>query len=56
MVVSFSLIFPVNCLGFLFLVMRISFLDDVICANHIVQDILMMSKPSDHSNFKLLSS
>ena len=34
--------------------MRIAFLDDVICANHIVQAVLMMSKPSDHSEFQAL--
>jgi len=27
--------------------MRVSFLDDVICANHIVKDVLMMSKTFD---------
>src|SRR2546423_10818010 len=54
MLASFSWIFPANCLGFLFIVMRIAFLDDVICANHIVQAVLMMSKPSDRSEFQAL--
>ena len=54
MLVSFSWILPANCLGFLFIVMRIAFLEDVICAHHIVQAVLMMSKPSDHSAFQAL--
>src|SRR5438105_15618472 len=54
MLASFSWIFPANCLGFLFIVMRIAFLEDVICANHIVQAVLMMSKPSAHSEFQAL--
>src|SRR5688572_13180616 len=54
MLVSFSWILPANCLGFLFIIMRIAFLEDVICANHIVQVVLMMSKPSDHSEFQAL--
>ena len=31
--------------------MRIALLDDVICAKHIVRDVLMMSKTSDHAQF-----
>src|SRR5437588_7721776 len=54
MLASFSWILPANCLGFLFIVMRIAFLEDVICANHIVQAVLMMSKPSAHSEFQAL--
>src|SRR5438094_1063328 len=48
---NFSLIFPANCLGSRFIVMRIALLDDVICAKHIVRDDLMMSKTSDHAQF-----
>src|SRR5438270_12499934 len=48
---NFSLIFPANCLGSRFIVMRIALLDDVICAKHIVRDVLMMSKTSDHAQF-----
>jgi hypothetical protein len=51
MLVRFSWILPAHWLGFLFIVMRMAFLEDVICANHIVQAVLMMSKPSDHSEF-----
>src|SRR5262247_69807 len=54
MPVSCSWILPANCLGFLFIVMRMAFLEDVICANHIVQAVLMMSKPSVHSEFQAL--
>src|SRR5262249_18796111 len=54
MLVSFSWILPANCLGLLFIVMRMAFLEDVICANHIVQAVLMMSKPSAHSGFQAL--
>src|SRR5262249_38675130 len=54
MLVSFSWILPANCLGLLFIVMRMAFLEDVICANHIVQAVLMMSKPLAHSGFQAL--
>src|SRR5215510_8089189 len=45
----FSLIFPANCLGSRLIVMRIVLLDDVICAKHIVRDVLMMSKTLDNA-------
>ena len=48
---NFSLIFPANCLGSRFIVMRIALLDDVIYAKHIVRDVLMMSKTSDNAEF-----
>src|SRR5437763_7679832 len=48
---NFSVIFPANCLGSRFIVMRIALLDDVIDAKHIVRDVLMMSKTSDNAEF-----
>jgi hypothetical protein len=54
MLASFSWILPANGLGCLFIVLRIAFLEDVICANHIVQAVLMLSKPSAHSEFHAL--
>ena len=33
---------------------QLAFLDDVICTNHIVQAVLMMSKPATHSEFPAL--
>src|SRR5262249_24924057 len=46
---SFSLTFPANCLGSRCIVMRISLLEDVIRASHIVRDVLMIAKTSASS-------
>jgi putative transposase len=54
MLASCAWIFPANCCGFLFIVMRSALLEEVLCANHIVQALLMRSKPSDHSEFQAL--